>query len=141
MEVYPIPNQDTTTVANKLVDEFVGWFSVSKRLNSDQGAHFKSQMVAKVCRLLHIDKTCTTPYHPQSDGLIEQFNCTLWQMLATYTDTHPFDWETMSRRYECQQAIYSPFFLMFGRQAQLPIDVMYGIPGQSASSISQYDPS
>jgi len=24
MEVYPIPNQDTTTVANKLVDEFVG---------------------------------------------------------------------------------------------------------------------
>jgi len=145
MEVYPIPNQEATTVANKLVDEFVCRFSVPKQLHSDQGAQFESQVVAEVCRLLHIDKTRTTPYHPQSDGLIERFNRTLLQMLATCTDTHPFDWEDhvkkvcMAYNVSKQSSTHhSPFFLMFGRQAQLPIDVMYGIPGQSTSSVPQY---
>jgi len=49
MEVYPIPNQDATTVANKLVNEFICRFSVSKQLH---GAQFESWVVAEVCKLI-----------------------------------------------------------------------------------------
>ena len=93
MEVYPISNQEANTVANKLVNEFKCRFSVPKKLHADQGAQYESKVITEICKLLHIDKLRTTPYHPQSDGLIEWFNCTLIQMLATCADTHPFHWE------------------------------------------------
>ena len=34
------------------------------------------------------------PYHPQSDGLVERFNRTLLDMLATAAREQPFDWES-----------------------------------------------
>jgi len=118
---------------------------VPKQVYSDQGAQFESQIVAEICKLLHIDKTRTTPYHPQSDGLIERFNRTLIQILATCAETHPFDWEdhvkkvclayNVSKQSSTQ---HSPFFLMFGRHAQLPIDIMYGTLEQQTDTMPQY---
>ena len=46
-----------------------------------------------ICRCLGIKKTRTTAYHPQSDGLVERFNRTLQNMLATTTESHPATWE------------------------------------------------
>ena len=57
MEAYPIPNQEATTVARKLVDEFFCRFSIPEKLHSDQGRQFESDLIAEVCALLHIDKT------------------------------------------------------------------------------------
>ncbi|KAL5475516.1 hypothetical protein EMCRGX_G025342 [Ephydatia muelleri] len=133
MEAYPIQNQEAVTVAQKLVDEIFCRFSVPEQLHSDQGRQFESAVIKEICNLLHIEKTRTTAYHPQSDGLVEQFNRTLLSMLTTCGRSHPFEWEDHIRKvcfaYNTSvQATtgYSPFFLMFGRQARLPIDLMYG---------------
>ena len=132
MEAYPIPNQEATTVATKLVNELFCRFSLPEQLHSDQGRQFESEILAQVCKLLSIEKTRTTPYHPQSDGLIERYNRTLLQMLSTCTEQHPLDWEYHLQKVcmaynTSKQATtgYSPFFLMFGREARLPVDVMY----------------
>ena len=37
MEASPIPNQESTTVATKLVDEFFCCFSIPEQIHSDQG--------------------------------------------------------------------------------------------------------
>eukprot|EP00731_Ephydatia_muelleri_P035738 Em0153g13a len=133
MEAYPIQNQEAVTVAQKLVDEIFCRFSVPEQLHSDQGRQFESAVIKEICNLLHIEKTRTTAYHPQSDGLVERFNRTLLSMLTTCGRSHPFEWEDHIRKvgfaYNTSvQATtgYSPFFLMFGRQARLPIDLMYG---------------
>ena len=129
MEAYPIPNQEATTVAKKLTDEFFFRFSPPEQLHSDQGRQFESQLIAEICKLLGIKKTHTTAYHPQSDGLIEKFNLTLLGMLSTAARDNPFYWESHLRplcmAYNTSvhpTTGFSPFFLMFGRQVRMPVD-------------------
>ena len=120
------------TVTEKLTSELF-WFSPPEQLHSDQGRQFKSEPVADVCKLLHIQKTRMTAYHPQCDGLVERFNRTLLDMLATCNKDHPFDWRNHIRKVcmayntSVQSTTgYTPVYLMFGRQAKLPVDLMYG---------------
>ena len=87
----------------------------------------------EVCRLLQIDKTRTTPYHPQSDGLVELFNRTMLAMLASTVEEDPSNWEQHLRKvcmayntYVQPSTGYTPFYLMFGRLARLPVD-MYNV--------------
>ena len=133
VEAYAIPNQEAVTVANKLVDEFFCRFSVPEQLHSDQGRQFEANVMQEVCRLLQIDKTRTTPYHPQSDGLVERFNRTMLAMLASTVEEDPSNWEQHLRKvcmaYNTSvhpSTGYAPFYLMFGRLARLPVDIMYG---------------
>ena len=145
MEAIPIPNQEASTVADRLVDEVFMRFSAPEQLHSDQGQQFESQLLNEVCKLLHVHKTRTTPYHPQSDGLVERFNRTMLSMLATCAKNNPLDWETHIRKVcmayntSVQASTgYTPFFLMFGRQARIPADVMYGTPTSTNHSVNEY---
>ena len=61
MEAFPLPNQEATTVANKLVDEIFLKFSVLEQFNSDQGRQFEGQLIIEVCKVLNINKTRATP--------------------------------------------------------------------------------
>lgn len=144
-EAYAIPNQEATTVANKLVNEFFLRYSPPERLHSDQGRNFESAVVTEVCRLLGVEKSRTTPYHPQSDGLVERFNRTLLDMLATAVGDHPFEWEHHLRRLCCAYNTsvhpttrFSPFRLMFGREARMPVDIVLGTSNQTSSTVPQY---
>lgn len=145
MEVYAIPNQEAMTVARKLTDEMFCRFSPPDQLHSDQGKQFESELLKEICKLLQIRKTRTTPYHPQCDGLVERFNRTLLSMLATTTKNHPFDWEDQLSKvcFAYNSSVhsstgYTPFFLMFGRQAKLPIDIVYGTGENSELPASDY---
>ena len=131
-EAYGIPNQEAVTVATKLVEEMFLRFSPPVQLHSDQGAQFESNVVANVCKLLDIHKTRTTAYHPQCDGLVERFNRTLLAMLATCAQQHPSSWELHLQKVcfaynssEHPTTGYSPFYLMFGREAWLPVELMF----------------
>ena len=73
-------------------------FSPPEQLHSDQGRQFESRLLAEVCKLLHIRKSRTTAYHPQSDGLAERWNRTLLSMLATCVDNRPEDWEQYMKK-------------------------------------------
>ena len=77
------------TVANKLLDEFFLRFSLPEQIHSDQGGQFESKLFQEMARILQIKKTRTTPYHPQSDGVVERFNRTLLSMLATVLEDNP----------------------------------------------------
>ena len=132
-------------MARKLTDKFFFRFSPPEQLHSDQGRNFESAVISEVCKLLGVVKTRTTPYHPQSDGLVERFNRTLLSMLATAAVEQPFDWESQLRRLclAYNTSIHpttgeTPFLLMFGRQVRMPVDVMYGTFTPQPSTVPQY---
>ena len=67
-----------------IAEELVGIFSrvgVPEEIITDQWANFMSQLLTEVYRFLLIKSIRTTPYHPQTDSLVERFNQTLKAML------------------------------------------------------------
>ena len=52
-----------------------------------------STVFKEVCSLLEIDKTRTTPYHPEPDGMMERFNRTLEAGLTMFVNDNHSDWD------------------------------------------------
>jgi transposase InsO family protein len=72
-EAYAIPNQEAATVGEALVTNFFCSFGVPRELHSDQGRNFESRLMQEVLEHLGVNKTRTTPLHPQSDGMVERY--------------------------------------------------------------------
>ncbi len=132
VEAFPMPNQEATTVAEKLV-EFMSRWGIPHQLHSDQGRQFESAVVKKLCEMMGIQKTRTTPYFPQSDGMVERFNRTVQDMLAKMVRPDQKDWDEyvplalMAYRSSIHEATgYSPNYLMMGREIDLPINLLLG---------------
>lgn len=90
-----------------------------------------------MCRLLDIQKTHTTPYHPQSDGMVERFNRTLTAMLSGFVNEHHTDWDVhlpyvmmAYRSAQHETTGMTPNMLMLGRETATPLDLMYELPPQ-----------
>jgi len=97
---------------------------------TDQGKNYTAQLIKEICEICSTRKLQTTAYHPQTDGLVERFNHTLTNMLSNYVNTLHTDWDVflpyVTFAYNTTKqasANYSPFFLLYGREARLPIDV------------------
>ncbi len=80
-------------------------------------------------------KVSTTAYHPQTDGLVERFNRTLIDMLAQTVEKNGRDWDRhlphvlFAYRAGPQESIKeSPFFLLYGRDPQLPTEAALNQP-------------
>jgi transposase InsO family protein len=63
-EVYPIPNQEASTIAETLVTNFFCRFGVPRELHTDQGRNFESNRLQEVLQRLGVNKTRTTPLTP-----------------------------------------------------------------------------
>ena len=88
-----MPNMESKTVAKIIVEHVVARFGTPRVIHSDQGRQFESELFGEMCSLLHIERTRTTPYHPQSDGMVERFNRTLTAMLSAYVQENQRDWD------------------------------------------------
>lgn len=136
---FALPNHQAETVADTLVTEIFLVHGTSRIIHSDQGREFQSELVKELCRLLEVNQTRTTTYHPQSDGLVERMNRSLLNMLSKMCAGKTQDWDThlpyvLSAYRSTPHASTgcSPNLLMFGREITLPVDLIYdtgsGIP-------------
>ena len=88
---------------------------------------------------MSIKKLNTTVFHQQTHGLVERFNKTLVEMLSMYAETSQRDWDVYLdavlfayNTSELSSTKYSPFFLMYGREARLPVDCnFFGAPKET----------
>ena len=47
----------------------------------DCGANLTGKLMSDLCRLMDIKQLKTSPYHPQTDGMLERFHATLKAMV------------------------------------------------------------
>ena len=95
-----------------------------------------------MCKVLDIKKTRTTPYHTSCNGEIERFNRILACVLATTLENRHFDWDRhVYLAYNTSVHStpgFTPFFLMHGYEAGLPVDLLCDSLGPQSVSQSEY---
>jgi transposase InsO family protein len=102
-----------------------------KEILTDQGSNFTSNFLAAVYKLLRIEALRTSPYHPQTDGLVECFNQTLKDMLRKTATEEGKDWDKWLpyvlfayREVPQETTGFSPFELVYGREVRGSLDVI-----------------
>jgi hypothetical protein len=135
-EAYALPNQQAETVAKAIVENFACHFGLPVVLHSDLGSNFQSKLFREMCDLLGVKKTYSTPYHPESNGMVERFNRTMATMLKSFIEDFKYDtWDEILpyvmaayRRTEHQSTGCTPNLMMLGRETSIPLDLIIGAP-------------
>jgi len=147
-QAYATRNKSSRTAAEKLFNNFVTKFGPPKRILHDQGGEFENNLFKELEKYYGIKKSRTTPYHPMCNGMTERLNSTIIQMLRSLPETAKSKWrESLDKlmfAYNCtRHAVtgYSPFYLLFGRNARLPIDAVldqYKTEKKQYTDVSDY---
>ena len=133
-QAYVTRTQMAQTMVKTLWDKFIVHYGLPKKILTNQGCNFESQLVADLCKLMGVRKIWTSLYHLQTNGQCERFNSTLINMLGTLPKEKKSEWKnhvgTLVHAYNCTQKSatgFSPYYLMFGRQPCLSVDVALGL--------------
>jgi hypothetical protein len=131
VETIAFRRNDSAVMARVLVERIMCRHGAPVTLLSDRGRPFMSALAREVYRLLRVKKVSTAAYRPQTNGLVERFNRTLASMLSMYVNSKHSDWDRylpyVTFAYNTTPHAgtkESPFFLLYGREARLPIDSM-----------------
>ena len=129
-EAIPLPSTEASRIAKELVTLF-SRVGIPEEILTDQGTNFMSTLLQEIYRLLNISRIRTSPYHPQTDGLVERFNGTLKAMMRKFTAKNKRDWDEylpyllFAYREAPQESTgFSPFELLYGRRVRGPLDVL-----------------
>ena len=144
-EIFAVPNMEAVTIARLITDEIIPRHGAPRTLLSDRGTNFLSTLVREVCNLYSIKKLNTSAYNPQCDGLVERLNSSLCQTLSMFVSKNQKDWDVFIpaallafRTSPSETTGESPFYLLYGREPLLPMDVSLLPPTDPASSIAEH---
>ena len=94
-----------------------------------------SNLLQAVMKQLGVVQTCTTPWRPQSDGMVERMNRTLEAMLRQYVAEDHRDWDRWLPHcaWAYRSSIHSstkftPNKIMLGREVRMPLDLLLPHP-------------
>ncbi len=144
LEAFPTRNLKAPTVAHLLEKHIVSRYGCPESLHSDQGTSFTAELIDEVAELLQIKKTETPAYNPKSNP-VERSHKDLGAILRAACWQTGQDWETVLpsallaiRTARSRSTGVTPFFAMYGREARLPLDVLYPNPEHHEATAGQH---
>ena len=129
-EAIALPSTEAPRISKELVAVFAR-VGIPDEILSDQGTNFMSTLLEEVYRLLQVKRIRTSPYHPQTDGLVERFNGTLKMMLRKFVSRNQKDWDrleeitelvknNLEKAQQKQKAVYGRDVSMIGAEGSSP---------------------
>ena len=129
-EAIPLEDTSAATLGKAFWYHVVCRYGCPRTVLTDLGRNFVSSMFEELLRYTKTSRLRTTAYHPQTDGLVERQNQTLKQMVRTYVNRKQDDWDLLlpylSFAYNTSTHAAtgsSPYFLLYGKEASLPVDI------------------
>ena len=123
-----VKNRDSTTVA-QFYYELMMNYGTPLEIISDRGSAFLSEGLREFEKLQNIRHHATTPYHPQTNGMVERMHSMMGHAITTLCQGRSDRWDEY-----LQQTLFalrvrkhavtklSPFFLIYGLEPRLPGD-------------------
>ncbi|MCO5570453.1 hypothetical protein L7F22_024175 [Adiantum nelumboides] len=97
---------------------------------SDKGPSFRGDLVGELMEQLGISRQHSSPYYPQCNGLVEKVNGMICRIITKQANNRPKDWDghlnatLWAYRTSFKTNLgYTPYELVFGKEAILPIEV------------------
>jgi len=117
---------DAQTVAQAFVECFVCIYGIPVSILTDCGTNFLSDVFKQMCKLLDIEKSKSTPWHPQTNGFLERSHRTLKNYLRSFVDKDN-EWDNLlCYATFCYNSTihtstnYTPYELVFGHKPNIP---------------------
>ena len=137
VEIRALRYQTSSEIAAFIYEEVITRHGCVNYIITDNGRPMISELIKLVCQSFKIKHKTISPYHSQSNGLVERFNRTLDSCLKKLSIEEKKDWEqylpaTDFAYRSIRQATtgHSPFYLLYGYepdtlfdQTMKPIDV------------------
>lgn len=129
-EAFATPDATAETVGKLYVEEIVCRFGAARSLRTDQGPQYIADLTKRILALCGTEHRLSPPYAPWCNGKVERQNAVLIDTISQYTNGTDWDQYLPYAIFASNTAIHastkqSPYFLMFGRDAQLPIDSVF----------------
>ncbi|KHJ39841.1 integrase core domain protein [Trichuris suis] len=144
-EQMAVPDTTSQRLTDFIMKTIVLRHGVPKKLITDQGTAFTSDMVKEVLAQLKVQHGMASGGHPQSNGLVERANRTLSSILAAYVNSRHSNWDdfvpyamfAMNTMDQSSTKI-SPFELIYGRVAVLPTDSCFPWPETAGETYEDF---
>jgi len=127
-EARAVPQATAEMTASFVYKDIICRHGCPSRILTDQGSHFNNRLVNGIMDRFTIKHILSSPYHPQTNGLVERFNRTLCEALAKLVN-HSNEWDRYIspvlfayRSSKHATTKVTPFYLTYGREARLPVD-------------------
>jgi len=121
------PTNTAQDTARILIEKVILVHGPPDILITDQGGHFKNELLQAISKLVGCTHVFSTPYHPQTNGQTERWNSTFVTQLAKFCNADQNNWDTYlpSIVYAYNNGIhnstgFTPYQLAFGRQPRHP---------------------
>lgn len=145
-EAVATPDATAASAATHFLERVVLRHGAPLSLITDRGRHFVADMIEELFRLTATNHHRTTAYHPQTNGLCERFNRTLSHMISMYVSADHRDWDrflpyaTFAYNTSVHDTTkFTPFFLLHGREATLPLDAALGLQSDEVRAPSNQE--
>ena len=131
VELIPVNNIKSDTVAEKILIHLIARFGVPQRLHSDNGSNFSSTLIQSICKVLKIKKTFSSALHPESNAVLERFHLFMGNALRTTILENQSDWDLriphllLAYRTTTHSAINEcPCYVVYGSDLVLPTQLL-----------------
>ncbi|KAI2660356.1 Transposon Tf2-8 polyprotein [Labeo rohita] len=136
--VIPLPKLPTAMETAELLCNWVfRFYGLPEDILSDHGPQFTSQLWLSFFRLLGVNISLTSGYHPQANGQVERLNQELTRFLRSYCQNHQEYWShylfwaeyaqnslrkpaTNLTPFQCTLGFQPPLFQWSGEPSELP---------------------
>lgn len=129
-EAIPMKGISTEEVADKLFEVYCR-MGIPKRIHTDRGGQFTSELLKEINRLLMIRHTMSSPYHAQGNSVVERLNGTIKMTLKKLAAEKPQEWDRYVQplMFALRDSVheghgFTPFELLYGRSVRGPMRVL-----------------
>ena len=129
-EAIPTNRITAKDVSQFIFDHICCRFGTPLEILCDRGPGFRADLVGELMQKLKIQHQHSTPYYPQCNGLVEKVNGIICKILTKQVHARRQDWDKhlngalWAYRTSFKTTLgYTPFHLVYGKEALLPIEV------------------